>query len=170
MSGRTTRSAASATIGRMIRSGAAFGAMYERAELTGERKDAGAPVRVWLELTLERRPQQLDDAVQDVDFALDVFIERHALDAELGADPVHRPLASIVETAVVVGVIYGVTSLAVRLDFAWRLEALIPVGALIVGEVGLALIVAGLALVWKRIEMVNDLVRLAVRLRTVAPL
>jgi ABC-2 type transport system permease protein len=69
-----------------------------------------------------------------------------------------RPLASIVETAVVVGAMYGVTSTVVRLEFEWRLEALMPVAALIVGGVGLALMVAGLALVWKRIEMLNDLV------------
>jgi ABC-type polysaccharide/polyol phosphate export permease len=60
--------------------------------------------------------------------------------------------------AVVVGVMYGVTSSLVRLDFEWRREALIPVAALIVGGVGLALMVAGLELVWKRIQMLNDLV------------
>ena len=69
-----------------------------------------------------------------------------------------RPLASIVETTAVVGVMYGVTSLLVRLELAWRLEALIPLLSLIVGGIGLALMVAGLALVWKRIQMMNDLV------------
>jgi ABC-2 type transport system permease protein len=69
-----------------------------------------------------------------------------------------RPLASIVETAVVVGVMYGATSLVVPLDLAWRLEALVPLVGLTVGGVGLSLMVAGLALVWKRIEMLNDLV------------
>ena len=69
-----------------------------------------------------------------------------------------RPLASIVETTAVVGVMYGATSLVVRLQLAWRFEALIPLFSLIVGGVGLALMVAGLALVWKRIQMMNDLV------------
>jgi ABC-2 type transport system permease protein len=69
-----------------------------------------------------------------------------------------RPLASIVDTAIVVGAMYAVTSLAVPLELAWQIEALIPLAALIVGGVGLALMVAGLALVWKRIEMLNDLV------------
>lgn len=73
-----------------------------------------------------------------------------------------RPLASIAETALVVAVMYGVTSLAVRLELAWRLDALVPLAALVVGAVGLALIVAGLALVWKRIEMLNDLVLMLV--------
>lgn len=73
-----------------------------------------------------------------------------------------RPLSSIAETTLVVAVMYGVTSLAVRLEFDWRVDALIPLAALIVGAVGMALIVAGLALVWKRIEMVNDLVLMLV--------
>ncbi|MGH3680914.1 MAG: ABC transporter permease [Natronosporangium sp.] len=73
-----------------------------------------------------------------------------------------RPLASIAETALVVAVMYGVTSLAVRLDLAWRLDALVPLAALILGAVGLALVAAGLALVWKRIEMLNDLVLMLV--------
>ncbi|MPZ25935.1 MAG: ABC transporter permease [Micromonosporaceae bacterium] len=73
-----------------------------------------------------------------------------------------RPLASIAETALVVAAMYGVTSLAVRLEFDWRFDALVPLAALIVGAVGLALVVAGLALVWKRIEMLNDLVLMLV--------
>jgi ABC-2 type transport system permease protein len=71
---------------------------------------------------------------------------------------VGRPLASIVETAVVLAVMYGVTRLVVSLELAWRLDALVPLAALIVGGVGLSLMVAGMALVWKRIEMLNDLV------------
>jgi len=44
------------------------------------------------------------------------------------------------------------------LDLAWRLAALVQLAGLIVGGVGLSLMVAGLAPVWKRIEMLNDLV------------
>lgn len=73
-----------------------------------------------------------------------------------------RPLASIAETALVVAVMYAVTSLAVRLKFHWGLDALVPLAALLAGGVGLALMVAGLALVWKRIEMLNDLVLMLV--------
>jgi ABC-2 type transport system permease protein len=71
---------------------------------------------------------------------------------------VGRPLASIAETALVVGAIYAVTNAVVRLELRWPVTALVPVTTLIVGGVGLALIVAGLALVWKRIEMLNDLI------------
>lgn len=73
-----------------------------------------------------------------------------------------RIVAAIAETAIVVGVTFGVTSLVVRLDLHWGLEALVPVTLLIVGAAGLALIVAGITLVWKRIQMLNDLVLLAV--------
>src|SRR5690606_34944395 len=73
-----------------------------------------------------------------------------------------RVVAAIVETALVVAVMFGVTSVAADLDLHWRAEALLPVAMLIVGAVGLALIVAGITLVWKRIQMLNDLVLLGV--------
>lgn len=72
-----------------------------------------------------------------------------------------RPLASVVETTVVVGAIYLAVDLSAGLHFVWRFDALVPLLFLIVGAVGLALVVAGLAVVWKRIEMINDLVLLA---------
>jgi ABC-type polysaccharide/polyol phosphate export permease len=73
-----------------------------------------------------------------------------------------RILAAVAETTVVVAVMYAVTSLLVRLDLHWRLEALVPLALLVVGAAGLALIIAGITLVWKRIQMFNDLVLLAV--------
>ncbi len=72
-----------------------------------------------------------------------------------------RVLAAIAETTVVVAVMYGVTSLAVPLGLHWRLASLVPLALLVVGAAGLALIVAGITLVWKRIQMLNDLVLLA---------
>jgi ABC-2 type transport system permease protein len=73
-----------------------------------------------------------------------------------------RVLAAIAETTVVVAVMYGVTSLAVRLGLHWRPESLLPLALLVVGAAGLALVVAGITLVWKRIQMLNDLVLLSV--------
>lgn len=73
-----------------------------------------------------------------------------------------RIVAAIAETAIVVAVMFGVTSLAVDLDLRWRLDALIPFAALVVGAAGFALVVAGITLVWKRIQMLNDLLLLAV--------
>ncbi len=69
-----------------------------------------------------------------------------------------RITATIVETAVVVGVVYGVTRALVSLPFTWRAEALTPVAFLLAGAVGYSLIVAGLTLVLKRLQLVNDLV------------
>jgi ABC-type uncharacterized transport system permease subunit len=48
-----------------------------------------------------------------------------------------RPVASIVETRVVVGVMYAVTRpLMVRLKLQWHLDALIALASLIVGGAG----------------------------------
>ena len=73
-----------------------------------------------------------------------------------------RVVAAVAETAIVVAVTFGVTSLVVRLDLQWRVDALVPLALLIVGAAGLALVVAGITLVWKRIQMLNDLVLLGV--------
>ncbi len=73
-----------------------------------------------------------------------------------------RVVAAIAETAIVVAVMFGVTSLVVRLDLHWRLDALVPLAMLIVGAAGFALMVAGITLVWKRIQMLNDLVLMGV--------
>ena len=73
-----------------------------------------------------------------------------------------RVLAAIAETAIVVAVMFAVTSLMVRLELNWRLDALVPVALLILGAAGLALMIAGITLIWKRIQMLNDLVLLAV--------
>jgi ABC-2 type transport system permease protein len=73
-----------------------------------------------------------------------------------------RVLAAIAETTVVVAVMYAVTSLVVRLGLHWRLDTLVPLALLVTGAAGLALVIAGITLVWKRIQMLNDLVLLSV--------
>lgn len=69
-----------------------------------------------------------------------------------------RISAAIAETAVVAGVVYAVTSLFVRIDVHWQPAALIPLALLIIGAAGLAMIIAGITLVWKRIQLLNDLI------------
>jgi ABC-type polysaccharide/polyol phosphate export permease len=69
-----------------------------------------------------------------------------------------RIVAAIIETAAVVGVLYAATSLTVEIDLTWRPDALVPLLLLIVGAAGLALVHAALTLVWKRIQMLNDLI------------
>lgn len=73
-----------------------------------------------------------------------------------------RILAAIAETALVVAVMFGVTSLTVNLDLHWRAAAILPLVLLVVGAAGFALLVAGITLVWKRIQMLNDLILMVV--------
>jgi ABC-type uncharacterized transport system permease subunit len=69
-----------------------------------------------------------------------------------------RVTATMVETGFVVAVMYGVTRMFVDLTFTWQPDALISVAFLIVGSLGFSLIVAGLTLIVKRMQLVNDLV------------
>lgn len=71
-----------------------------------------------------------------------------------------RAISTIAEAAIVVSVMYAVTVLVVDLEFTWRLDVLIPMVFLLAGAVGFSLVIAGLTLVFKRIEMFNDLVLL----------
>jgi ABC-type multidrug transport system permease subunit len=73
-----------------------------------------------------------------------------------------RIVAAIAESAFVVAVMYAVTALVVPIDLHWRVDVLLPVVLLIVGSAGLALAVAGLTLVWKRIPLLNDLLLMLV--------
>jgi ABC-2 type transport system ATP-binding protein len=68
-----------------------------------------------------------------------------------------RIVAAIAESAFVVAVMYGVTAAFVRIDLHWRIDAITPLALLIVGAAGLAMAIAGLTLVWKRIPLLNDL-------------
>ena len=70
---------------------------------------------------------------------------------------VGRVAATIVETGVIVAVMYGVTRAFVDLTFRWQPEALVAVASLILGGAGFSLIVAGLTLIVKRMQIVNDL-------------
>ncbi len=71
---------------------------------------------------------------------------------------VGRVVASLVETAFVVGVVSLVVSLLVGLRLTWRAEALVPLALAIVGGVGYSLIIAGLTLVWKRVELLQEMI------------
>jgi ABC-type polysaccharide/polyol phosphate export permease len=54
--------------------------------------------------------------------------------------------------------VYATTSLFVRINLHWTAAALAPLGLLILGSAGIAMIIAGITLVWKRIQILNDLV------------
>jgi ABC-2 type transport system permease protein len=73
-----------------------------------------------------------------------------------------RVLASLVETTFVVGTLYAVVALSVGVDVDWHPAVLVPVVFLVVGSVGYSLAIGALTLLWKRIEVLNDLLLLVV--------
>lgn len=75
---------------------------------------------------------------------------------------VGRAVSAVIEAGLVVAAMYVVTSLFVDLHLHWRPDFLVPLLFMLVGSVGFSLTIAGLTLVWKRIEMFNDLALLFV--------
>lgn len=69
---------------------------------------------------------------------------------------VGRVLASILETIFVVGTLYVVVALTVGVDIDWHPAVVVPIGFLVVGSVGYSMMIGGLTLLWKRIEVLND--------------
>jgi len=67
-----------------------------------------------------------------------------------------RLAAAIIETLLLMGVAYGVTSAFVTLRFHWTFAALVPMTFLIISGIGYSLIIAGMTLLWKRIQLLND--------------
>lgn len=68
-----------------------------------------------------------------------------------------RIAAAVVETAFVVSVMFVITSMVVDLDIPWRAEVALPLVFLIVASVGYSLVLGGLTLILKRVEMLADL-------------
>ena len=67
-----------------------------------------------------------------------------------------RLAAAIIETLILMAVAYGVTSAFVTLHFHWTFAALVPMTFLIITGIGYSLIIAGMTLLWKRIQLLND--------------
>ena len=67
-----------------------------------------------------------------------------------------RLAAAIIETLVVMGVVYGIVSAFVTLHFHWTAAALVPMAFLIIAGIGYSLIMAGMTLLWKRIGILQD--------------
>ena len=67
-----------------------------------------------------------------------------------------RVVASILETLLVVAALYASVRAMVAIDLHWHPDALLAVAALVLTGVGYALAIGGLALRWKRTEVVND--------------
>lgn len=69
---------------------------------------------------------------------------------------VGRVAAALLESAFVAGAMYALVSIFVPLHYDWNVAILLPVLLLIVCGIGYSLIVGGLTLIWKRVEMVQD--------------
>lgn len=68
-----------------------------------------------------------------------------------------RVLATVVETAFVLGVLSAVIFAIVPFHLLWRWQALVPALFIVVGSVGYSLAEGGLTLIWKRVEMIHEL-------------
>lgn len=68
-----------------------------------------------------------------------------------------RLVASLAETALVVAALTIITGLVADLQLAWNGQALAPILLVIVGGMGHALIIAGLTLAWKRVELLQEM-------------
>ena len=68
------------------------------------------------------------------------------------------------------GVVYGVVSAFVTLHFHWTAAALVPMAFLILTGIGYSLIMAGMTLRWKRIQLMQDAVLLLVIIFAVSAL
>jgi hypothetical protein len=67
-----------------------------------------------------------------------------------------RLLAALIETLILMGVTYGLVSAFVTLHFHWTAAALVPAAFVIVTAIGYSLFVAGLTLLWKRVQLLMD--------------
>jgi ABC-2 type transport system permease protein len=68
-----------------------------------------------------------------------------------------RVVAAVIETMFVVFMLYATTSLFVDLDIPWHAGVMLPLLFLVVASVGYSLVLGGLTLVLKRVEMLADL-------------
>jgi ABC-2 type transport system permease protein len=68
-----------------------------------------------------------------------------------------RVVAAFIETVFVVAMMFAAANLFVDLDIPWRIEATVPLLFLIVASVGYSLLLGGLTLILKRVEMLADL-------------
>ena len=67
-----------------------------------------------------------------------------------------RVVAALIETLLLAGVLYGVISAFVTLHFHWTFAALLPTTFLIITGIGYSLIIGGMTLLWKRIQLLQE--------------
>lgn len=67
-----------------------------------------------------------------------------------------RVVAALIETLLLAGILYGVISGFVTLHFHWTFAALLPTVSLIISGTGYSLIIGGMTLLWKRIQLLQE--------------
>jgi ABC-2 type transport system permease protein len=75
-----------------------------------------------------------------------------------------RLAAALIESALVAAGTYGIVSAFVPLHYHWSASALVPLAAGIIAAAGFSLVIGGLTLVFKRIQLLNDSVMIVVML------
>jgi ABC-2 type transport system permease protein len=75
-----------------------------------------------------------------------------------------RVVAALIESVLVAGGTYGIVSIFVPLRYHWQASVLLPVALVIISATGFSLIIGGLTLVFKRIQLLNDTVMIVVML------
>jgi ABC-2 type transport system permease protein len=67
-----------------------------------------------------------------------------------------RVVAALIETLLLAGILYGVISGFVTLHFHWTFAALLPAVSLIISGTGYSLVIGGMTLLWKRIQLLQE--------------
>ncbi len=75
-----------------------------------------------------------------------------------------RVVAALIESVLVAGGTYGIVSIFVPLRYHWQASALLPAALVIITVTGFSLVIGGLTLVFKRIQLLNDTVLIVVML------
>jgi ABC-type polysaccharide/polyol phosphate export permease len=73
-------------------------------------------------------------------------------------------VASIVEATLTAGVLYLGVALVLHVTIPWRWDAVVPLAALVVGSVGYSLVLGGLTLKFKRVELLKETFQLVAML------
>jgi ABC-2 type transport system permease protein len=81
-----------------------------------------------------------------------------------------RVAAALAETLIVAAGIYGIVSVFVPLHYHWTAAALLPVALLVLTGVGYSLIIAAMTLIWKRIQMLQEVFLLLVMIFAISAL
>jgi ABC-2 type transport system permease protein len=81
-----------------------------------------------------------------------------------------RAVAALIETLIVMAMTYGIVSAFVTLHCHWTAAALLPMALLTVTAIGYSLIIGGMTLAWRRIQMLQEGLMMLVMIFAIAAL